>query len=135
MPVVLLESQFELLMGVFAFAIGPPAALGLVRPTSLAALLSETLVRGYGIALTIAGLAIIVGLRHGHPRWPCASGLNLLGVATLAYAVAIFGAIGIGGIASGAIFIAVSILCWLRAFTITTSNREREAIALQVVQE
>ncbi len=122
-------------MAIFAFAVGLPAALGLVRPTSLSALLPQGWVQIYGVALIVAGIAIVWGLRTGAPRWPCPAGLNLLGISVLAYAVAIFGVLGLGGIASGSIFIAVAILCWLRAFTITTSNRERQAIALQAVRE
>lgn len=116
-------------MAVFCMAIGLPAALHLVRPTSLAALLPDLFVQVYGIVLVLAGVTIAIGLRHGSPRWPVCTGLNALGLAVAAYAVAIIGNLGIGGLASGGLFIAVALLCWLRAFTITTSLRERARVA------
>lgn len=128
---MLLEAQFELLMAMFCAAIGPAAALGLVRPTSLAALLPEAFVRGYGVMVTMAGLAIALGLRTGVPRWPVCSGLNLLGFAVAVYAVAIIAWLGVNGAAPAGLFSAVALLSWLRSFVISTSLREREVLAAE----
>lgn len=122
-------------MAIFCLAIGLPAALDIVRPSSLAGLLPDVFVRIYGAMLVLAGLAIALGLRTGQPRWPVCSGLNVLGLAVTAYAVAIIGRLGLGGAASAGLFLSVAILCWLRAFTISTSLREKAALAVQVRAE
>lgn len=134
MPLVLLEAQFELLMATFCLVFGPASALNFVRPTSLAALFPPEFLHVYGITLTAAGLAIGWGLRRGVPQWPVCSGLNLLGVAVVAYAVAIVAVLGLGGAGSAGLFVAVGLLAWLRSFTISTSLREKAALAREARQ-
>lgn len=94
------EHPFELLFGLIAVLGGSAAALGIVSPTSINAVLPLPVVRAWGALQLLAGALVLVGIliSYGRPRatvlgwrieraglWPLAATLIVYGVVALAY--------------------------------------------------
>ncbi|MGL5909978.1 MAG: hypothetical protein ACRCZP_08250 [Phycicoccus sp.] len=103
-------ASFVGLLGAIA---GAPAALGIVEPGSIAALLPRWAQAGWGTALTLGCTALLVGIvRQSTPEERL--GLRLLTVAAPVYALAAVLAVGPPAAVLAAMLVALAASCWVR---------------------
>lgn len=134
LPLALIEYPFEVVMAAFGLFSGPPLALGLSRPASLTKLLPEWIVTGYGLAMTAAAIALILGLRGRRYGTTVPRGLELIGTACLCYAIAIAWNVGWrDGIPVGPLLTAVAGICYLRALYLAVLHRILRRVAKESV--
>jgi hypothetical protein len=125
-PLPLLLHPFEVFLAFLCVISGLPMLLQVTpRPNSLEALLPAWLVFTWGVILVSGGLLTLVGTVRRSEPWE-RSGVGVLGFASVAYSIAIFLAVGVGGSVAGAIVLAFGLACWFRYLTLTEAKRVRD---------
>lgn len=119
-PYVVIEWPFELLMAIAGILSGPPVMLGLTSQRSYATDLPTWIEVVLGLCLFLGGLTLASGLLRRRYRTSVPRGLRLLGLAALAFAVAVILLGGLRTLPSLPFVTVLGVLCLLRAFLLTT---------------
>lgn len=119
-PVEVIEYPLELVLSVWATVSGLALMLGVSDPVSIAETLPDGLQDAWGIALTLSGATMGIGLMLRKYGTIVARGMSLLAPAALVYGISIFIWGGVErAIPAGPLLISIAVLCWTRAWWLT----------------
>lgn len=117
MPIEVIEYPLELGLSIWAAVSGLALLLGVSDPVSIAETLPMLLQQLWGVALTLSGATMGIGLMRRSYGTILPLGMRLLAPASLVYGVSIFYWGGVErAIPAGPLLVVIALLCWLRAW-------------------
>jgi hypothetical protein len=128
-PGLLVEYPFETILAVWGVLGSLPLLFGTVTPPSLSGLLSGPVYIAFKVLFTLGSFSLAWGLHKRRWRSLVPRSLQLIGCTLGVYALALF-SIGKPGVTTAGLFLAIALLCYMRAWWL----KKREVIRDEIVK-